>query len=436
MTANGSTTYAGSIVVPGIGGLSELVAGTANAFVLTGGINLQTTGSLNVAGIGNVIVTGQVTDAVTSTLAAGLLEGSLTGAPDTTDPNPGVALNSASLTTYSPTSGVTTVGNMTALVTTAPAASAFTIAVNGITPADVVPGSVVTAGVAGIPAGATVVSVLANSITIRPCAPRAPRSGPVITYRTTFGGVQRVRGRETSAVSTTGVTDFATNALGPWYLGTATGTQTWVYTGQFNVPNTGGATTLVQFAEQVDDDTVLTIDGTTVINDTSFSNVTTSGGLALTPGWHNIEVRFANGGGGAGAVGNNSGWTVNFGFGVQGIAGAGQTAKPVTNSTKITSASWSGANPNVFSGTGDILAADYLNVQDSGAGEVFRHLVGGTLTMAGTGTLLLANATNSFHGPTTVNSGILAVSNSNALGSNGNITVGPRHARRPDEPHQ
>ncbi len=115
--------------------------------------------------------------------------------------------------------------------------------------------------------------------------------------------------------------------------------ETWVYTGQFN--DADGAFT---FAENIDDNTFVSIDGVTRLLNNSGTNAyqtVTSTALAIgqrgttldtasvntgTPtlafgmgpdgdGWHTIEVRFRNGTGGAGpAVGN--GWANNFGFGL------------------------------------------------------------------------------------------------------------------------
>ena len=438
LAANGPMTYAGAITVPATGGVAELIAGSGNALVLTGAINLQQSGNLSVNGVGNVIVNSQITDSVSSTLASGLLEGSLSAVnalTDTYTPNPGAAYQSSNPTTYVPASGVVTAANMTTTAL-ASAAGQAVINVNTITGADVVLGSIVTG--TNVPAGATVIGATANTITISTNITTAITAGTVITYRTTFGGaVSGFRSGETNLETTQGDTNLMPQSGGPNFLGTATGAQTFVYTGQFNVPATNNGpnvtvngvvspTTLVEFAEQVDDDVVVKIDGVTVINGTQFNDVNTSGALALTPGWHNIDVRFNNGGGGAGASGANNGWAANFGFGAQGIAGAGQTIATVTsvvaNQVAVTNTSWTTAGTFNAGAAGDVTGTHYLNVEDT-AGEVFRHLVGGTVTMNGTGTLLLANNANNFHGPTTVSSGILTVTNAGQLGLNNNITV-------------
>ena len=121
--ANGAMTYADAITVPATGSVAQLIAGAANALVLTGAINLQSVGNLAVNGIGNVIINSQITDNVTGATTPGLVEGSLSGVnalTDTYTPNPGAAYESQNPTTYVPASGVVTVGNMTTLVSAAP----------------------------------------------------------------------------------------------------------------------------------------------------------------------------------------------------------------------------------------------------------------------------------------------------------------------------
>ena len=297
-----------------------------------------------------------------------------------------------------------------------------------------------------IPAGTTVSSVLGNTITLGTALAAALPVGTVITYRTSFGGVVNGfrsgnyggNGNAANGETSQGVTDLMPNSGGPNFLGNTTGNQTFVYSGQFFVPPTNNGpnvtvngvvspTTLVQFAEQVDDDIVVKVDGVTVINGTQFNDVNTTGALDLTTGWHNIEVRFNNSGGGAGASGANNGWTTNFGFGVQGIGGTGQTIKPVPTTTSgqtaVTNAQWTTAGTFNAGALGDVTGTDYLNLLDSGAGEVMRHIVGGTVTVAGTGTLLLANPANNFHGATTVSSGILTVTSASELGLNSGLVA-------------
>ena len=85
----------------------------------------------------------------------------------------------------------------------------------------------------------------------------------------------------------------ATTASPPWAAAT-----TWVYWGQmyFN----GGT---YHFAENIDDSTWLKIGDTVYINDAVWSAPVKSGNVLLAEGWHPIEMRFGNGGGGAGPAG-------------------------------------------------------------------------------------------------------------------------------------
>ena len=96
----------------------------------------------------------------------------------------------------------------------------------------------------------------------------------------------------------------ATTASPPWAAAT-----TWVYWGQmyFN----GGT---YHFAENIDDNTWLKIGDTVYIDDAVWNAPVKSGNVLLAEGWHPIEMRFGNGGGGAGPVGG-SGWTATKGFG-------------------------------------------------------------------------------------------------------------------------
>ena len=330
LTANGALTFARNLSIPLSGALSEATAGST--LTIPGQVDLVNQGTLSVAGVGNVSITGNVIDDLSSGgFVNGLLEGivSLTNGADETDPNPGTAVD-------------------------------------------------------------------------------PNYNGPV-----PFGGsVNFFRTGETSQLV----------GAGPW-----DNNQTWAYDGQIFVPTTTisgvpQSTTPVQFASQIDDDSRVTIDGVIVANQPGYGNVVTSGILNLTPGWHNIDVRFGNGGGGAGPSGNVGnaaalgGWPAGglsanglapgagFGFGIQGIAGTGQTAKPVTTA-------------------GDINGADYLDVVDAGDGLTFRHIAGGNIVMSGTGILTLSGTGNNYHGQTTVNSGTLDAASNSALGDPAGVAV-------------
>jgi autotransporter-associated beta strand protein len=97
--------------------------------------------------------------------------------------------------------------------------------------------------------------------------------------------------------------------------------QTYVYMGEFYQPTTS----VVSFAANIDDGTLLKIDGLVWINDNTWSSPDSASSpqgqpvAPLTAGWHTFEVRFGNGTGGVGpSAQNNNGWTnwtATFGFG-------------------------------------------------------------------------------------------------------------------------
>ena len=106
-----------------------------------------------------------------------------------------------------------------------------------------------------------------------------------------------------------------TSSMPPWASAT-----TFVYTGYlWNRATTNVTWT---FAENVDDNTRLIIDGTTLIADGIAWATPTIGTMTLSPGAHFFEARFGNGVGGAGVVDGTvstalSWWKTNaFGFGV------------------------------------------------------------------------------------------------------------------------
>ena len=72
--------------------------------------------------------------------------------------------------------------------------------------------------------------------------------------------------------------------------------RTWRYHGQMYFD--GGT---YYFAESVDDVAWMTVDGTQVLKDGTWNNVGVSSAVAPSAGWHDVEIRFGNGTGGAGA---------------------------------------------------------------------------------------------------------------------------------------
>ncbi|MEY4797754.1 MAG: hypothetical protein RI978_55, partial [Verrucomicrobiota bacterium] len=84
--------------------------------------------------------------------------------------------------------------------------------------------------------------------------------------------------------------------------------QQWNYSGYVYVPTVSRWT----FGECIDDAAWLKVDDTVVLNDGNWGNVSL-GSIDLSVGWHRIDARFQNGGGGAGYAGT---WGTGFGFGV------------------------------------------------------------------------------------------------------------------------
>ena len=115
---------------------------------------------------------------------------------------------------------------------------------------------------------------------------------------------------------------------------TAWGTnETWAYKGQVYIP---ASSPQISFSKSIDDAVWISLNGTVIMNDGSWTNLLGTGarspGAGVGGGWHNFEVRFGNGAGGAGAQAQGTGWTTTHGFGVSGMLGkALDTALTGTN---------------------------------------------------------------------------------------------------------
>ena len=73
------------------------------------------------------------------------------------------------------------------------------------------------------------------------------------------------------------------------------GTQ-YIYTGRWHVP----ADATYSFAKDFDDGGYLAIDGTAILNNSTWSNFVVASNVRLAAGWHDIDIRVANGTGGVG----------------------------------------------------------------------------------------------------------------------------------------
>jgi fibronectin-binding autotransporter adhesin len=214
-----------------------------------------------------------------------------------------------------------------------------------------------------------------------------------------------------------------TNGKGPWG-----DNETWVYTGEFF-----DADGIFAFAENIDDNVLITIDGvvrlrstnwdvatstststgyqtqtqavgTAVASANTFGGTTSFGMGPNSDGWHTIEIRMGNGTGGAGATsqstnaGVGGAWSTTYGFGL-----AATTPIPTT------------AN-----------GASYTIPLDPGNATLFRTTINvsalTSLIKNGTGTLTLSNA-NSYDGATTVNQGTVRAGAVGAIPSASAVTI-------------
>jgi len=168
---------------------------------------------------------------------------------------------------------------------------------------------------------------------------------------------------------------------------------TWFYKGQMFWPNSNGdGTGTLQFAENVDDSVYMWVDGAQKMSNGAWNVATTSGPVTLPTGWHDIEIRFGNGGGGAGANNSQPGWSASKGFGY-----------------RVNDAN---SDPT------DVNGANYSIPTDNGSGNLFRNATlvsGNALVKTGTGTLNLTGA-NTLTRNIAINGGLLAPSNVAALG--------------------
>ena len=90
------------------------------------------------------------------------------------------------------------------------------------------------------------------------------------------------------------------------------GNTTFGYVGQMYM--TGGTT--YWFGKYIDDSGDVKVDGTVVMKNDTYNALATASYIPEKTGWHDVEFRFGNGGGGAGCMGG----TIGFGFNTDGIS--------------------------------------------------------------------------------------------------------------------
>ena len=213
------------------------------------------------------------------------------------------------------------------------------------------------------------------------------------------------------------------------------------------------------FAENIDDRVAVWIDGVLRLFNESWNTPTSTGSTSNNPyggttyfgmgldgdGWHEIEIRMANGGGGAGAVGDNGWQWGSYGFGLRNSTtdlhqtngtyyfapwddGTGSLFRVVTGRTPATGLS---ANNVVVEADATVNLADAMNAGGSISFGDLSRTGAGTLTVVGAnrtisfGNTTLANADMGFAGSGNVNLGNLspAITPIGALTKSGTGTV-------------
>lgn len=122
---------------------------------------------------------------------------------------------------------------------------------------------------------------------------------------------------------------------------------TYVYNGQINIPDEsdgiiGNGQGAISFGESFDDSVLVKVDGAQVLRNTTWNDTSSNGLLSLAAGWHDIELRFGQGGGGTGAVNQDNWGATDKSFGiditdpVNNTAVSGGTAPPANFHTNFT----------------------------------------------------------------------------------------------------
>lgn len=161
--------------------------------------------------------------------------------------------------------------------------------------------------------------------------------------------------------------------------------ETWIYRGRYFSANGSDS-----FAENIDDMCEVVIDGNVVLYNSQPTTPSTTGILNLTPGWHDIEIRFSNNTGNGGAVSDGlpGSWRYFYGFGYS-----------ATGSTATTGSS-------------------YTVPVDPGDGSLFTYWSGAELFKNGSGTLTFTNSGNSYPGLTHLNGGAIVATPTRPVDTN------------------
>ena len=188
--------------------------------------------------------------------------------------------------------------------------------------------------------------------------------------------------------------------------------QQWNYSGYVYVATPSRWT----FGECIDDAAWLKVDDTVVLNDGTWYNVAL-GSIDLAVGWHRIDARFQNGGGGAGYAGT---WGTGFGFGVD------RQGRGVDTAANFTTLSDSGDGAtlvrDLLISNNLVLAAGANELQTPAGGAILSGVLSGSgqLLKTGSGWLTLTGA-NTYSGGTQLAEGVLVPDGANSVGS-GDLT--------------
>jgi hypothetical protein len=112
-------------------------------------------------------------------------------------------------------------------------------------------------------------------------------SSPGLWYGTASGSMNETAPNPEELL----ITDLTT------YIASIGGNSTEIYTGQ--IYDADGS---ISFTENVDDSARIWIDGNLVITNDTWNQRTSTSNLNLSPGWHDIEIRIGNAGGGSGTT--------------------------------------------------------------------------------------------------------------------------------------